>query len=396
MGDVWLAEDPTGAAGGAPRRVALKLLEPALAAEPDARARFSREVAAARRVSGRCVASILDADLEAQPPWLASEYVAGPTLAEHVAQHGGLAEGPLRSLGAALADALVAIHASGVVHRDLNPRNVVLGPEGPRVVDFGIAVYPGATSITQSGSVMGTPAWMAPEQLTDDASTPATDVWSWGAVMAYAARGRPPVAASRPEVALHRMAQGEYDLEDLPAWLDPWVRSAMAGDPTTRPTADELLAWITGRSAPTDATVPEMLDHRWVSPTVVEPVPDEATWVLDRAIDAEIEQRGSRQMARWGSALVIMAAALALGLTADLLVVVVGVAVLAVVTVGMVIFRERRPDGAPPPIPPTWAFGLAVPVLLGAGLSTVIGVAGAVIALLVLLIGFFALGGDLG
>ena len=192
----------------------------------------------------------------------------------------------------------MAIHAAGVVHRDLNPRNVVLGPEGPRVVDFGIAVYPGASSITQAGSVMGTPSWMAPEQLTDDESTSATDVWSWGAVMAYAARGRPAVAGSRPEVALQRMAQGEYDLAGLPGWLDPWVRASMAGDREARPTAEQLLAWITGRAAPSADTVPEMLDRSWATPTVAEPLPDEATRVLERAEDTAIEQRQSRSLVR--------------------------------------------------------------------------------------------------
>jgi serine/threonine protein kinase len=395
MGEVWLAEDPTGAAGGAPRRVALKLLSADLAGDPQFQARFGREVAAARRVHGSSVATLLDADLEADPPWLAAEYVAGPTLAEHVAQHGALGESPLRALGAALADALVSIHAGGVVHRDLTPRNVVLGPEGPRVVDFGIAWYPEASTITQAGSVMGTPAWMAPEQLTDDVATAASDVWSWGAVMAYAARGRPAVSASRPEVALHRLAQGQLDLDGLPDWLDPWVRSTMAADPTARPTPEQIRAWITGRAAPSAETVPELLEQTWLVPTVAGPVPDEATRVLQHAEDVALERRSSLAAARWGSALVLVAAALAVGLMAELLVVALVTVVLIVVGVFVMLVRDRNPEKGVG-IPPTWSFALAAPVALGAGLSTVIGIFGALIAIVVLLVAFIAFGGDFG
>ena len=208
MGEVWLAEDPTGASGGAPRRVALKLLDPTRVDDPDARARFAREVEAARRVTGPTIAALLDADVDAPQPWLASAYVAGPTLADHVTAHGALGDVALRALGSALAEALVAIHAAGVVHRDLTPRNVVLGPDGPRVVDFGIAWYDGAASITQTGARVGTPSWMAPERLTHDEVTASGDVWSWGAVMAYAALGYPAVGGSGPEVVAAPHHQG--------------------------------------------------------------------------------------------------------------------------------------------------------------------------------------------
>ena len=250
MGEVWLAEDPTGASGGAPRRVALKLLDPARVDDPGARARFAREVQAARRVTGATIAALLDADVEAPQPWLASAYVAGPTLAEHVAAHGALGDVALRALGAALAEALVAIHAAGVVHRDLTPRNVVLGPDGPRVVDFGIAWYDGAAAITETGARVGTPAWMAPERLTHDEVTASGDVWSWGAVMAYAALGHPAVGGAGPEVVAARILRGDVDLEGVPSWLAPWVGAALAVAPGERPTPDHLVAAMAGAVAP--------------------------------------------------------------------------------------------------------------------------------------------------
>lgn len=396
MGEVWLAEDPSGASGGTPRRVAVKLLGAALVGDPDLHQRFAREVDAARRVHGSSVAELLDADLDAPQPWLATEYVAGPSLAEHVQQHGPLGERALRALGAALADALVAIHAADVVHRDLTPRNVVLGPQGPRVVDFGVAWFPDASTVTAAGSVVGTPAWMAPEQLRDDVATPASDVWAWGAVMAYAGRGRPVIVASRPEVAMHRLLQGELDLDGLPAWLDPWVRSTMAAEPTARPSALQLREWVTGHAVTSDETVPELLRRTWTQPPVAEPVPDLAAEVLEKAGDVVAERRSTRSSLRWGSAVLVLVASLAFGLSAELLLVVVVTAIVLVVGVFVSLVRDRHPDRGGWNVPPTWSIGLAAPLMLGAGLSGVIGVWGAVIAIVVLLVAFFAFGGDLG
>ena len=259
MGEVWLAEDPTGASGGAPRRVALKLLDPGRVDDPAARARFAREVQAARRVSPDRPSPRCSTPTSTPPqPWLASAYVAGPTLAEHVAAHGALGDAaragarrrrwPRRSS---------PIHAAGVVHRDLTPRNVVLGPDGPRVVDFGIAWYDGAAVITETGARVGTPAWMAPERLTHDEVTAAGDVWSWGAVMAYAALGYPVVGGSGPEVVAHRILRGEVDLAGRPGWLAPWVAAAMSVAPGERPTPATLVAAMrTGTIAPATATAP--------------------------------------------------------------------------------------------------------------------------------------------
>lgn len=386
MGEVWLAEDPTGAAGGAPRRVALKLLDPGLVDDAAARARFAREVAAAGRVSGPTVAPLLDADVEAPQPWLASAYVAGPTLDQHVERHGPLGPGPLRALGEALADALVHIHAAGVVHRDLTPRNVLLGPDGPRVVDFGIAWFAGAPPVTQAGSWVGTPSWMPPERLTGGPDTAAGDVWSWGAVMAYAARGWP-VASGPADASARKVMAGDLDLRRLPPWLEGPLRAALATDPAARPTAAALRAAMSAGVAPA-VTVPE-----GVPPTAVEPGPP-ATRVAPPEPVAGEGAGVERAVARWLSALAVLAVAAVVGLLADLLVTVIVVAVLVVTAVGLGLAREQAPVEARP-IPPTWAVGLAGPLALGVGVAQIVGPIGGVAVVLALIALFFLLGGDI-
>ncbi len=424
MGEVWRADDVTGAAGGAPRQVALKLLDPARARDPDARARFGREVAAARRVRGASVAALLDADVDADQPWLASVYVAGPSLDEHVGRHGPLADAPLRALGAALADALVSIHGAGVVHRDLTPRNVVLGPDGPRVVDFGIAWYPGSAAVTRTGSWVGTPAWMAPERLASDRVTAASDVWSWGAVMAFAAQGTPPVAGDTPEVTIHRLAAGIVDLDGVPAWLRPSVAAAMALDPARRPSAAALLAALSGApGAPVPVPPPTTMPDGG-GPTVVQPpLPPTRRYTADSPEVAGREHGAhrpgagrsgrelptvggpsgggvqgratGRRLARWGSAAVLVAGAVVVGMVGGLLVAVIALAVLVLAAVALRVARERLPDGARP-VPPTWAVVLAGPVVLGTALVDELGPVWGAAALVALIVVFFLLGGDIG
>ena len=449
MGEVWRADDVTGAAGGAPRQVALKLLDPALARDPHARARFAREVASARLVRGPSVAPLLDADVDAPQPWLASAYVAGPNLAEHVARHGPLADAPLRALGAALADALVSIHGAGVVHRDLTPRNVVLGPDGPRVVDFGIALHPGSAAITQTGAWVGTPTWMPPERLTSDRATAASDVWSWGAVMTFAARGTPPLtAAERPEPADLRGAT-TVDLEGVPAWLVPAVGAALAPDPDRRPTPAALVEAMaapplpaappvvdpplpataadgggpTQPDPPLPATGPDGGGSTVVQPPLPPTVPYgevPAGTAAARGGSRRARRRAAagsgragteggsptahadeggpparRRLARWLSAAVVLGGAVAIGLVGGLLVVVIALAVLVMLAVALRLGRERLPDEARP-LPPTWSVALAGPVVLGTALVRELGPLWGVAALLALVVVFFLLGGDIG
>jgi serine/threonine protein kinase len=408
MGEVWLAEDRTGAAGGAPRRVALKLLAPALVADASARARFAREVQAARPVRGPTVAALLDADVDAPEPWLASAYVAGPTLQDHVAAHGPLPDAALRSLGLALAEALDAIHEAGVVHRDLTPRNVVLGPDGPRVVDFGIAWFEGAQQVTATGEWVGTPSYMAPERLVSDDVTPAGDVWSWGAVMAYAARGRPLVTGSNVDVVIDRIERGHLDLDGIPAWLAPWVAAALSLEPDDRPEVALLAAAMAGDDVTAPAPPPGATTRDDRPPTrrearsrtrtrryTVGPSGAVGDVAAGGTYPSGEDPDSTRRGVRGVSVLLVLGAAGFVGWLTPLLVSVMVTAVVLVVAVGLRLAREQLPDGARP-IPPTWAVALAGPVVLGVALAQVVGITWAAIILVMLIVVFVLLGGDIG
>jgi outer membrane protein assembly factor BamB len=256
MGRVYLAHSSAG------RRVAVKVVHARFAADPGFRARFRREVAAARAVGGVFTASIVDADPEATSPWLATEYVAGPSLHAAVAEHGPFAVPEAERLGAALADALVAIHRSGVVHRDLKPANVLLGADGPRVIDFGIAHPADGTRITAAGGMIGSPGYMAPEQLMgpDGPTGPATDVFALGAVLVYATTGEGPFGRAAVPVLLYRLGHEEPRLDALPdAALRDLVAHCLRREPAARPTATAVLDALTARlqrAAPTGAWPP--------------------------------------------------------------------------------------------------------------------------------------------
>lgn len=181
MGTVYLGRSPGG------RLVAVKCVHQELAADPEFRRRFIHESAAIRQVGGFHTAQVVDADPEGDPPWLVTAYISGPSLAEAVAAHGPLPETALRVLGAGLAEALDAIHAVGLVHRDLKPSNVLLADDGPRVIDFGIARALDGTAITRTQVVVGTPGYMAPEQIAGGEIGPACDVFSLGHVIGHAA-----------------------------------------------------------------------------------------------------------------------------------------------------------------------------------------------------------------
>jgi len=267
---VYLAESGGG------ENVAVKVLRADIAGDPAFLARFRREVAACQRVGGVCCAHYLDADADASPPWLATEYVAGPTLAEQVGSRGPIRDLMLVGLAAGIAEGLAAIHNAGLVHRDLKPANVILSSEGPRLIDFGIAYHPDATSLTAPGTVVGSPGWMAPEQLRGDTTGPAADVWAWGATVAYAATGRSPFGTGpAPEVA-QRVLSGLPDLADVPESLAGRVRAALTPDPGARPSATDLIADATKSSLPDAIT--KVLAATWRRPndTLVLPSPRNA------------------------------------------------------------------------------------------------------------------------
>ena len=211
MGRVYLGVAPDGTPA------AIKVIRDELAGEPGFRQRFRREVAAATAVAGMFTARVLDADPEAHPPWLATQFVDGPTLLDAVRDGGPLSEANQRRLARELAEALSAIHAAGLVHRDLKPANVMLCPTGAKVIDFGIAQAVDATRLTTVGSILGTPEYMAPEQVMDPAgSGPPADVFALGATVAFAATGRSPFATDQPASTLYRIVNLEPDLVGAP------------------------------------------------------------------------------------------------------------------------------------------------------------------------------------
>jgi protein kinase-like protein len=243
MGRVFLGVSAAG------RPVAVKVIHARLAADPEFRSRFSIEVAAARKVSGLFTALVVDADVDAPVPWLATAYVAGPSLSESVRERGPLSVPALLSLAASLAKSLTAIHAAGVVHGDLKPSNVLLAPDGPRVIDFGISQAAEVAPLARAGLVVGTPSFMSPEQATGRDVGPLSDVFSLGAVLAYAATGRKPFGTGTAAAVLERVVGGPPDLEDSPPEVRPLIEPCLAKHPGQRPTAAALMAEVTAAQA---------------------------------------------------------------------------------------------------------------------------------------------------
>ncbi|SNQ49477.1 Protein kinase family protein [Frankia canadensis] len=235
MGTVYLGFNAEG------RAAAVKVPDARFSDDPEFRERFRREVAAARRVHGRAVAAVLDADPEAASPWLATEYVEGTSLADAVLRHGRMEERLLHGFGVGLADALIAIHAAGVVHRDLKPSNILLAWDGPKVIDFGIARATGVPSHTRTGILIGTLAWMAPEQLRGERAGPPADIFAWGACVTYAATGHPPFASEEADVLTRMREDRPPDIVGVPDALVPLVRAALARRPQDRPSAADLV-----------------------------------------------------------------------------------------------------------------------------------------------------------
>jgi eukaryotic-like serine/threonine-protein kinase len=236
MGQVYLGRS----AGG--RLVAIKVIRPELASDSGFRARFTQEIAAARRVSGLFTAVVVDADVAGPVPWLATGYVAGPSLAEAVETQGPLPADSVLTLAAGLAEGLEAIHATGMVHRDLKPSNVLLAGDGPRVIDFGISRAAEATALTQTGMIIGSPGFMSPEQAEGGAVGQASDVFSLGAVIAFAATGAGPFGAGSTPALMYRVVHHQPDTSRLPGQIRPLIERCLAKDPRERPTPAALLA----------------------------------------------------------------------------------------------------------------------------------------------------------
>jgi hypothetical protein len=209
-----------------------------------------------RRVHSPFVAEVVDADVEGSPPYIVTRYVAGRTLEAAVAADGPLAGAALASLARGLAAALAAVHAAGVVHRDLKPGNVMMVDGQPVVIDFGIAQAPDSTRLTMTGMFMGTPGYLAPEVIEGNTSGPAADVHSWAATLAYAATGRPPFGTGQYETIFYRIVHGQPDLDCMPAALLPIVLAALARDPSRRPSAAELSEFAAGLSPETLVPAP--------------------------------------------------------------------------------------------------------------------------------------------
>jgi serine/threonine protein kinase len=237
MGQVFLGVSPGG------RPVAVKVIRPELTADPEFLRRFAREVDAARKVGGFHTAPVVDADPYDNPPWMVTAYIAGPSLLAVVTDRGPLDPVGVSRLGAALTEGLAAIHASGLVHRDLKPANIIMADDGPRIIDFGIAQAVGATALTTPGTVIGTYAFMSPEQIRADTATPESDVFCLGCVLAYAATGHAPFEASNGAAIMYRVLNEPPDLRDLPAGLlRDTLTACLAKEPDRRPLLPDLLA----------------------------------------------------------------------------------------------------------------------------------------------------------
>ncbi|MFD8725628.1 serine/threonine-protein kinase [Streptomyces sp. NPDC059629] len=261
MGRVYLAHSPGG------RPVAVKVVRSELAESEDFRRRFAREITAARRVNGAFTAGVVDADPDGSPAWLATTYVPGVSLGDAVAGHGPWTSEPVLALGAALAEALEAIHAAGVVHRDLKPSNILLAVDGPRVIDFGISVAAEVSALTQTGMTIGTPGFMSPEQVIGRPVGPASDTFSLGAVLAYAATGAGPFGTGTAHVLNYRTVHEQPDLSLLPPELHQVVAACLAKQPHQRPTVTTLLHQLTqagGRDGQADTITPQLNGLDWM------------------------------------------------------------------------------------------------------------------------------------
>ncbi|HXO23180.1 MAG TPA: serine/threonine-protein kinase, partial [Streptosporangiaceae bacterium] len=257
MGRVYLARSPGG------RQVAVKVIRPQLAEDDGFRARFAREVSAARKVGGLFTAQLVDADLDSPVPWLVTAYVPGASLAQAVDQQGPLPDATVLALAAGLAEGLSAIHAAGVIHRDLKPSNVLLAPDGPRIIDFGISSAADAPSLTGTGLMIGSPGFMSPEQAEGMPVGPSSDIFSLAGVIIFAGRGEGPFGSGDTAALLYRVVHGTPNLDHIPARIRPLISRCLSRSAAARPTAPEFLAELTA-AYPAAADLADWLPARLV------------------------------------------------------------------------------------------------------------------------------------
>ncbi|WP_404952820.1 bifunctional serine/threonine-protein kinase/ABC transporter substrate-binding protein [Streptomyces sp. 147326] len=270
MGTVYLARSATGTL------VAVKVIRADHTSNPDFRLRFRREVEAAGQLTGRWVVPVVAADAEAREPWLATPFVPGPALSEAVGGYGPLPVRAVRTLGARLAEALAQVHAAGLVHRDVKPGNILLAPDGPRLIDFGIARAEGAATLTAVDAVIGTPGYLAPEQARAGGPTAGapSDVFSLGCVLAYAATGHGPFGGGHAAAVVYRTVHDEPELTGLPPELLEPVLACLAKDPAARPTPAELSAVLGDDPSGADA-------EEWLPPPLSRLIAERSTRALD-------------------------------------------------------------------------------------------------------------------
>src|SRR6059058_645971 len=265
MGRVYLARSPGG------RMVAVKVIRANLAEDAGFRARFAREVSAARKVGG-----LFTADVEGPVPWLVTAYVPGNSLSDAVERQGPLPEASVLALAAGLAEGLIAIHAAGVIHRDLKPSNVLLAQDGPRIIDFGISSAAGATSLTGTGFMIGSPGFMSPEQAEGLTVGPASDIFSLAGVLIYAARGEGPFGSGDTAALLYRVVHGKPNTDSVPDNLRPLIKRSLSRDAKRRPGATEFLSELSA-AYPSAADLTDWLPLPILEENAARSAPSEAS-----------------------------------------------------------------------------------------------------------------------